>query len=53
LLPLESAAFARHRQTFARLAFPQATAVMDVAFGGTVNDADTVAKYLSIFFGAT
>jgi hypothetical protein len=26
---------------------------MDIAFGGTVNDADTVAKNVSIFFGAT
>jgi hypothetical protein len=42
-----------HRQTSARLALLQATAVMDVAFGGTANDTDTVAKYLSIFFGAT
>jgi hypothetical protein len=32
---------------------PEASAVMDVAFGATVNDADTVAKYPSIFFGGT
>jgi hypothetical protein len=30
---------------------PEASAVMDVAFGATVNDADTPAEYLWIFFG--
>jgi hypothetical protein len=42
-----------HRQTSPRLTLPRSTAVMDVAFGGTVNDADTVAKNVSIFFSAT
>jgi len=30
---------------------PGASADMDVAFGATVNDADTPAEYLWIFFG--
>jgi hypothetical protein len=30
---------------------PEASAVMAVAFGATVNDADTPAEYLWIFFG--